>query len=609
MNDVQRQILTQLPNTAGVYLFKTTGGVVLYVGKAKSIRDRVRQYFGGHDERPMVPRLVNATATVDFVATANEKDALLLECRLINEHTPRFNTLVRDNDSFPQIAVDPRAPWPKIKIVRKATADDGQIFGPYTSAAAARQTATYIQRKFQLRPCSDRTLKITKVPCSVYQMGRCCAPCVDAISPKDYAARVSSAMNLLAGRIKPLVTKLTTEMKLAAEKEDYEEAARLRDLLFAVQETVRRQTIIDTKRRDRDIWGIYREGQKGAVALVQVREGAMRQPIIIGLTDAVEPTGALLSTLINQTYAPPYRPPPVVLIPQLPEGFRALSSLLGERAGRKVALSIPTRGDGKVQLDLAMKNARLKYQAERDNDSRNVAATVALATAIGVKTPLHRIECFDNSNIQGDHAVAAMSVFVDGAPCRREYRRYTVKTVVGADDYATMYEIISRRVVRAEREGTLPDLIIVDGGRGQVSVAMAALADNNIKVPLIGIAKPKTERGRGERDAVDKLILPHAKTPLRLDPHHAGLRLAQYLRDEVHDTAIKYHRKKRSKATLSSPLDQITGIGPTKKRSLLRTMGSLKAIRNSDVATLSNIPGITPTLAQTILTTLQLTQT
>lgn len=590
-----------LPTTAGVYLFKDRRGKVIYVGKAVNLRARVRQYLAGTDEREMVPFLVRHAADVEVVLTHTEKEALLLENTLIKKHRPRFNAKLRDDSNFLHLRVDPRKPWPRYDLVRRIKDDGARYFGPYHSASKARATLAFLQRAFPLRTCSDAVLGSRRRPCLLHQMGRCVAPCVGLVDEAEYASILDGSMHLLEGRRQPAVDHLRQRMAAAAEGMEFEKAARLRDLMFSIQASLERQGVVSRDLGERDVWGLFREGRRGAFAVVPIREGMMTEPraavIALGEDDP-----ELLSSLLNTHYSGEEAPiPPEVLVPVLPPDTEALQDVLSERRGGRVRIVAPQRGDKARLVALAAENARARYLRETDEDQRHAQAMRDLAEALELAEPPHRIECFDNSNLQGTNPVAAMAVFLDGRPARAEYRRYRVKTVVGADDYATMREILERRFRRAMEEGVHPDLLVVDGGKGQLAVAQAVLQDLGLHDQAVcGIAKPRTEHRRGERDATDKIYLPHRKEALRLPAGHPGLRILQHVRDEVHRHAVRYHRQVRNKQALGSLLEEIPGVGPARRRALLTALGSAEAVADAPVEALAAVAGIGPELARTI---------
>lgn len=580
-----------LPTTAGVYLFKDGAGEVLYVGKAVNLRARVRQYLLGHDERAMVRFLVHAAARVEGVPTASEKEALLLENSLIKQHRPRYNVKLRDDKSFLHLRIDPRADWPRFTLVRRPREDGARYFGPYHSATQARRTLAFVQKSFPLRTCTDAVLRSRKRPCLLHQMHRCVAPCVGLVDRATYQPIVDDACLFLAGRDKDLLARLRARMEEHAEAERYEEAARVRDLIRAVDGVLERQAVADVRLGDRDAWGLHREGDRGAVALVPMRGGLVKEPQVFPFEGEAADDAELLSTALNGYYdGMPC--PPEVLLPVEPRDRAALEELLSERRGSRVRVAVPQRGDKTRLLDLARGAAEARH-GQRTTDAERVArALQTIAEICGLETPPYRMECFDNSNLLGQEPVASQVVFLDGRPAKAEYRRYQVKTVVGADDYATMREILSRRLRRAAEEGEFPDLLVVDGGRGQLSAAADVLRELGLEdQPVIGIAKPRTERARGERDAVDKVILRGRPDPILLRPDDPALRLLQHLRDEAHRVAVGYHRQRRSKARLTSALDALPGIGPARRKALLLHFGSANGVRQATVEQLSALPG------------------
>jgi excinuclease ABC subunit C len=599
--------IARLPTSPGVYLFLNPKGTVLYVGKALSLRARVRQYFAGHDSRAMVPRLVREIAEVEVVLTSTEKEALILENTLIKKHQPRYNAKLRDDKNFLHLRLDFRAPWPRLELRRSIRADGARWFGPYHSAARARQTLDAVQRHFPLRRCSDRTVHARRRPCLLFQMGRCVAPCTEPVERAAYLGIAEEAALFLAGRSKELTERLEGRMLTLAEEERFEEAARVRDLIRAVQATVERQRVVDKSLADRDVWGLFREGERTVAAMLPVRGGFLQDPLVRWVDGALHEDGPLLSTLLNQHYDPVEgedpreRIPPELLIPAELEDGEALEELLSERRGARVRLHRPQRGDKVALVELATRNARERFLGGTTDEDRNQRALEALATLCRLPQPPQRIECFDNSNLQGSDPVSSMVVFVDGRPHRPAYRRYRVKTVDGADDFGTMREILGRRYRRAIAEDDLPDLVVVDGGRGQLSAAMAVLAELGLdELPVIGLAKARGPKRRGERQAQDRIVLPWIKDPLRVKPSNPALRLLQRIRDESHETAVRYHRKLRRKRALTSALDELPGVGPARRSALLKHFGSARRAAEASLEELCAVPGLGPKLAAEI---------
>ena len=600
MSSIAEKVAT-IPTTAGVYLWKDRRGRTLYVGKATNLRARLRQYLRGDDDRFFVPFLVSDAHDVDVVLTRTAKEALLLENELIKQYRPRYNVKLVDDKNFLHLRIDRRAPWPRFTLVRQIGEDGASYYGPYHSASKARDTLAMLQRSVPLRTCTDHVLRSRARPCLLHQLGRCAAPCVGLVTREDYDALVDEAVLMVTGQHRPLLARLRERMDRHAEALEFEQAARVRDLLRGVTETLERQHVVDTRLGDRDLWGVHAEDGRAAIAILPVREGVMGEPRITLVERFGGDLAEALSSLVNVAYPMGAYIPPEIGLPALPPDAEALAEVLSERRGKRVRLFAPQRGDKAHLLDLAAENARLKLAQSASEAQGRADALRRLAEVLDLPAPPRRIDCFDNSNLQGSTPVAAMSVFVDGEPARALYRRYRVKTVVGADDYATMREILGRRLERGQREDDLPDLLVVDGGKGQLAVAVAVLADLGLHdLPVIGISKPRTEHARGDRAATDKIVHPRYKDPIRLGRHDPALRLLQHLRDEVHDTAVRYHRQVRRKNTLSSVLEAIPGVGATRRRALLRHLGSAEAVLAASEAQLADVPGFGPALARQV---------
>ena len=591
-----------VPTTSGVYLFRDARGTVIYVGKAANLRARLRQYLRGDDGRFFVPFLVREAADVDVVLTGTEKEALLLENELIKQHRPRYNVKLVDDKNFLHLRIDRRARWPRFTLVRQIGEDGAHYYGPYHSASKARDTLAMLQRTFPLRTCTDHVLNCRKRPCLLHQMGRCVAPCVGLTTPEDYGAIIDEAELFLKGQHRPLLRRLESRMAEHAEALEYEKAARVRDHIRNIRQTLERQQVVDTRLGDRDVWGLHRDEDRAGLAILPVREGIMGEPRLTVLEGLGGAEAEALSTLVNTAYPEGTYIPPEICLPALPPDADALAEVLSERRGKKVRILAPKRGNKARMVELAAENARLRLSQAASEEARRADALQRVAEICRLPAPPHRIECFDNSNLGGTDPVAAMAVFLDGQPARAEYRRYRVKTVTGADDYGTMYEIISRRVRRAADEGTWPDLLVVDGGRGQLNVALAALEDLGFAGDLrvVGISKPRTERRRGDRHSTDKIVLPEIKDPIRLPRNDPGLRMLQHIRDEVHDTAVRYHRKVRRRTNLKSVLEAIPGIGAGRRKALLSHLGSAEAVLHASEEQLTQVPGIGPAVARQI---------
>lgn len=587
-----------LPTTAGVYLWKDKRGDVLYVGKATNLRSRVKQYLSGHDERFMVRYLVAAAQRIDAIPVHNEKEALLLENSLIKQYQPRFNVKLRDDKEFLRIRVNPREVWPRLTTARRTRDDGARWFGPYPSATVARRTLAFIQRHFALRTCTDVVLASRVRPCLLHQMKRCTAPCVGLVSTEDYAVQVEDAALALAGRNRDLVPRIRSRMAAAAADENFEEAGRLRDLIETLERSTERQSVTDGKAAASDAWGIYREADRGVLACLPAREGRVHEPQCFVFEGEIGSDAELLSAVLNRYYDGNDDVPAAIYLPVELSDRDAMTEILRERRQKAVRLHVPARGTDRGMVEIAEKAAHARFLTTHSDAERTAAALAGIAEIVGLDHLPSRMECFDNSNLLGQEPVASQVVFIDGKPARKEYRRYHVKTVVGADDYATMREILGRRMRRAAEDGEFPDLLVVDGGKGQLSAAMDVLRELGLEdQPVIGIAKPRTERARGDRDAVDKIILPGREEPVLLRADNPSLRLLQHMRDQAHETAIGFHRKTRSKARMTSTIDDIPGIGKTRRMQLLRHFGSLSALRTATVEQIAEVDGFGPAIA------------
>ncbi len=605
MSEKLEAAVQALPRKPGVYLFKNATGRVVYVGKAKDLRARVRQYLSGTDGRVHVPFLMRVAVDVEITEVRTEKEAIILENTLIKKHRPRYNVLQRDDTNFIHLSIDPAAKWARYDVVRSISRHS-RHFGPFASAGRARRTLEYLSRRFPLRTCSDSELAQRTRPCLLFEMHRCLGPCVDRCTEEAYQQVVDESMLFLDGRKDELVRRLGKRMATASADERFEEAAQLRDLIDAIQASIESQVVVDRRQGERDCWSLARVGRRALAVLLPVRGGQMQEACRFPVDGRTGTDAELLSTLLNTFYQAGSTIPPEILLEEAPAQGEALAAVLTERRGGRVSLHLPQRGAKRRMLEIARLNAVGALERTIDQDQAKAAAIERLEEVARLPRRPTRIECYDNSNIQGTDPVASMVVFVDGAPHKPAYRRYRVKTVKGPDDYATMREILGRRIRRAladsaKPEDALPDLIVVDGGKGQVGVVGAVLSDLGVHdVPVIGLAKPRQERARGNRFAVDKIVIPGIKEPQRLRDGDPALRLLQALRDESHRTAVRYHRSVRRKRALGSVLDDIEGVGPSRRDALLRHLGSLKAVHAATEEQIAAVPGIGPRLARVI---------
>jgi excinuclease ABC subunit C len=590
--------LAALPDEPGVYLFLDEEGGVHYVGKAKSLRKRARSYFqrsGGGDGRVFFENIVDETVDLRFIVTANEKEALILENNLITEHRPRYNIDFRDDKSYLCLRLTVREDFPRLHAVRKVRKDGARYFGPFASASALRETLEFVKTRFPLRTCSAAFFANRSRPCIRHEIGHCSAPCCDRITREQYRALVRETILFLEGKVPQLVRALRARMEEEAERLHFEEAARLRDTAAAVEKTVAEQRVFSHDLEDRDVFGLYREGEDLALAVLFVREGR-----VVGSTGRVHPglpsDAEALATALMQFYTGNRAPPPAVLVPvPIPE-TEALEEILEEKRGGPVRVRVPKRGPKRALVAMAGKNASYALVHSDRSLRRRARALEDLRDVLGLKRTPHRLECFDASHITGSWAVGAMSVFKDGGPDPGSYRMYKIRSDPGGDDFAMIEELVSRRF--APGKVPPPDVLVVDGGPGQLASAGRALEGAGlVDVPLLGIAK---EKGTGSSRVPDRIYFPGRAKPLRLPERSPALRLLQALRDEAHRFAIRYHRKLRTARTLRSGLEEIPGVGPKRRAGLLKRFGSLKALRSASPAEIAEVPGVSTSLAKTI---------
>jgi len=600
-----------LPTGPGVYLFKSARGRVLYVGKAQNLRQRVRSYLGpGADGRLRMPKLMERAADVDVLVTGSVKDALLLENELIKQHKPPFNVRLRDDKQYLALRLDPKETWPRLTQVRRFARDGAWYFGPYTSSSAMREAVSNLRRIFPLRSCSDpvfRDYARRGRPCIEFEMDRCLGPCCDLVAPEAYAELVEGTALFLRGRSAQLRADLEARMQAAAREERFEEAARLRDRLAAVDRTVERQRIVAEQPVDRDVFALARDGGEVEIQALFVRDGRVVGNAGYGFSEVALDDGAVLDSFLSQFYGSGDRHPvpDEVLTSAEVDDAEALGALLADRAARRVPLRAPRRGDPRKLVEMAAHNAELGLARRLAARESLDAALGELQERLGLAVPPRRIECYDVSTLHGTFSVASRVTFVDGQPVKADYRRYRIHDAAGGDDYGCLREVVSRRLARVDTE-PLPDLLMVDGGKGQLGVVTACLADAGLEVETVGIAKerdaagpsPRVRRGGGLKS--ERLFRPGRKDAILLAPSSRGLLLLQRVRDESHRFAIDYQRSLRRRIGMTSILEALPGIGPGKRRALLRHLGSLAAVRRADEAALAAVPGVSARDATTV---------
>jgi excinuclease ABC subunit C len=615
---VTRPDPSSVPDAPGAYLFKDGDGRVVYVGKAISLRKRLASYFG----RPLHPRteamLVQAQS-VEWIVASTEVDALMLEYNLIKSHRPRFNVRYRDDKSYPYLALTVGEKWPRARVLRGPKRKDVKYFGPFGHAYAIRETLDALTRVFPVRTCSnsffDQRARAGR-PCLYYDIGRCAGPCVPALTgatEEGYRELVDNMASFLAGEHRPVLQRLDSEMRTAADGLEFERAAKLRDQLAAARKAMESQEMVLGRTDDLDVIGMEEDDLEAAFQVFFVRRGRMmgRRGWVV---DKVEDIDAprLISSFLRELYMDREEVPPRILAPVWPSDQAVLEEWLSRVRESKVRITVPARGDGRRLLQMANQNAKeafVRHKLKRATDfAARSRALAELGDVLGLPTGPLRIECYDISNLGPTDKVGSMVVFEDGLPKRTDYRKFEIKGVPGQDDFASMEEVLRRRFARLaagpaaevadtarkrrDRPGRFaypPALIVVDGGRGQLAVAERVLGDYGLRIPAVGLAK-----------RLEEVYLPGQPQPLSIPRGSESLFLLQHIRDEAHRFAITYHRAKRAKRALHSALDDIPGVGQTRKKALLKRFGSLARLRTASVEEIERIPGIGPSLARVV---------
>lgn len=591
------------PTAPGVYLMRDGAGKVLYVGKAKNLRQRLRSYLAAErDSRPQIRFLLERAVSVETIVTDTEKEALLLENTLIKEQRPRYNIDLRDDKTFISLRLDLREEFPAFEIVRRVRADGARYFGPFTSATAVRDTLKEIQRVFPLRRYPLARCRRRSRPCLYHQLGQCSAPCHGLIGAERYRGLVDGAVALLEGRAAEVVDLLRRRMGEEAAVLHYEAAARLRDQIQAIERTVERQKAVRHGAPDQDVVGLHRAGGEIEVAVLFFRQGHLTGRRSYNL-DWGQDEGRLLEEFLLRYYGRDVPIPDELLLPLPVEGEMALAEWLGERRGRRVRLLVPRRGERMELLALAARNAE---EAWRERDSRAQAGDKLLAELqqqLQLARLPRRIECFDISTLQGQATVGSMAVCLAGEAAPGEYRHYRIRSAAGGDDFAAQGEVLRRRLRRGLEDQSLPDLIVIDGGLGQLGVVQALLGELGLtgRIDAVGMAKSRVRanvRGQVVERSEERFFLPGRKNPVILRQGAAALFFLERLRDEAHRFAVTYHRKLRGRSQLATVLADVPGIGPQRRKLLLRHFGSVGRLRTATLDEVRAVPGLPATTAR-----------
>lgn len=609
--------LDTLPGRTGVYLMKDAKGSVIYVGKAINLRSRVRSYFqASADHGPRTRRMVEDVADLEWIVTDTELEALILENELIKRHQPRYNVRLKDDKNYPYIKIHWQDDFPKVSIVRRMARDGARYYGPFTSSQAVRQTLDALRRVFPYLDCDRKITGEDERPCLYFHIKRCAGPCIGAISREEYRSIVQGLCDFLEGKTERVLADLQAKMQQAAEEWQFERAALYRDQIRAAEQIVERQKVVSGRDEDEDVIAFAYDSRQdeACVQVFLIRHGRLigRETFVLDGV-AAEENGELLSAFLKQFYDEAAYVPPRILLPQELDERQIIEQWLRSKRGAQVMLKVPRRGAKRQLVKMALENARETLQALQAqwqaDTHRQTEALSELQEYLNLSSPPSRIECFDVSTLQGTNTVGSMVVFAKGVPLKSDYRRFNVRSVGQAgqpDDYAAMREVLRRRFRRAVETAEhpdpgqrvrrqdaiwslLPDLVIVDGGKGQLNVALEVLDEYGLRevVPVIGLAKQHEE-----------IFLPGRPEPVVLPRGSEALHLVQRIRDEAHRFAITHQRARRQKSALASVLDEIPGIGPRRRQALLRRFGSLEAIRQASLEELVSVPGMTRAAAE-----------
>jgi len=596
---VKSEQLRTLPAKPGVYLFKDKEGKVIYVGKAANLNSRVRSYFGSlFNLSSKTQQLVSRIRDFEFVVTSSEQEALILECNMIKKYTPRYNVSLRDNKTFPYLRIDVNEDWPSVCITRRVPKDGARYFGPFPNAGSVRKTLRLIEKIFPYRSCSKPIDGKDKRPCLDYYIRRCLGPCIGAVKKQEYHDVINQVILFLQGKQELILRELNANMKAAAQQFQFEKAASLRDQIKAIEEVIEGQRIATKLQGDKDVIALAQNEEQAYVELFSIRNGKL-----IGQDHFVmegvqgEPARQTVTSFVKQYYASASHIPPLILLQHPVDEPQVLSEWLGQRRGGKVELRVPRRGAKKKLVDTAAENAAQGLQLAQAKEMKTEVISSGLQelkNRLRLPKLPRRIECYDVSNIQGALAVSSMVVLEKGRPKPAHYRRFRIKTVAGADDCAMIRETLRRRFKRGLTGegawGIIPDLVLIDGGKGQLNAALEVRQELGLEsIPIASLAKGNEE-----------VFIPGDPQPVRIAKDSPALHILQRARDEAHRFAISYHQKLRHKEVTASILDDIPSIGPKRKRALIRKFGSIETIKDASIEELGQIQGMTPALAQKV---------
>lgn len=613
MFDIQEE-LKKLPDQPGVYIMHDSRDAIIYVGKAVNLKNRVRQYFqSSRNKGPKIEKMVTHIERFEYIITDSELEALVLECNLIKEHRPKYNTMLKDDKTYPYIKVTLGETYPRVLFSRQMKKDKSRYYGPYTSAGAVKDTIELIQKLYQLRTCNRVLPRDTGKdrPCLNYHIHQCLGPCQGYVSPEEYRVQIRGAMDFLNGNFAPILKNLEEKMQQASAALDFEKAMEYRDLMGSVRQIAQKQKITNSDGEDRDILALAMDEQDAVVQVFFVRQGKLigREHFHVSIGNEDTPR-EVLSTFLRQYYAgTPFIPREIMLQMEI-EDAQIVARWLSEKRGQKVYIRVPKKGSREKLVELAAQNAKMVLTQDKEKikreEGRTLGAVREIANLLGIGY-VRRMEAYDISNTNGFESVGSMVVYEKGKPCRSDYRKFKLRTVTGPDDYASMREVLTRRFSHgmeerernrqkqlAEEYGSFtrfPDLILMDGGKGQVNIALQVLDELKLSIPVCGMVKDDHHRTRG-------LYFDNREIPI--DRHSEGFRLITRIQDEAHRFAIEYHRSLRSKEQVHSVLDDIPNIGQSRRKALMKQFQSLDAIREATVEQLKEVPTMNEKAAESV---------
>lgn len=609
--DFLKNKVREFPTQAGVYLMKNQGDKIIYVGKAKNLRNRVRSYFSdGKDHSPKTRVLVSHIREVEYILTKTEVEAFLLEASLIKKHRPKYNIRLKDDKTYPYIKLSWNDDFPRLYLSRKVKKDGALYFGPYTKGGAVQGTIRFLNRTFKIRDCTDSIFKTRKRPCMTHQIGRCTAPCVNLISKEDYRHDVEGAKNFLRGQDKKVVKVLTERMKQAAAEEKFEVAAKLRDSVVAIKAILEKQSVINaSSEKDQDAIGFFGDDRGCLIETVHIRQGRVLGTRahyfpMLDPQDPLEDPREWLVSFLNQYYDDNIIPDEVLLPVDIGgDMYKLMEAVLKERSGSDVIVRYGTGEKASALIDMAHENAKSHFEKYVTKSEEKRKGLDEIKDRLSLPHLPLRIECYDISNFQGAESVASQVVFEEGVPSKEHYRRYKIKTVEGPNDYASMKEVLSRRFQHTEYDD--PQLIVIDGGKGQLNVACKILKEiGRQEIPVVGLAKARVQGEFSDSEVLstqERFFLPGRQNPVIFRPNSEAHHILVGIRDEAHRFAITYHRKLREATSIESALDFVVGLGEKRKKELLRVFSDVQAIKAAEADDIAQIPGFNRVLAERIL--------